>query len=83
MLLYVNCFAKVVALSFDTQTGQLAGVNQKRLGFTMPFEQTLRYYSGWQGAGQKSGAYAFRPVNSTTIKMPVVKMSYIKVRFAI
>ena len=70
---------KEVTLSFDTQTGQLASVKQKQLGFTMPFEQSLRYYLPWQGPGPKSGAYAFRPVNSTTYQLPVLKLAYVKV----
>jgi hypothetical protein len=61
------------------QTGQMVRVNQKQLGFSMPFQQMLRYYFGWQGSGTKSGAYAFRPHNSTTYNLPVLKLAYVKV----
>ena len=46
---------------FDGSTGLIASVMSKADNRSHAFTQDFAYYNAYQGAGQKSGAYIFRP----------------------
>uniref|UniRef100_A0A915HUZ6 Alpha-mannosidase n=1 Tax=Romanomermis culicivorax TaxID=13658 RepID=A0A915HUZ6_ROMCU len=52
-------------VKFDTHTGLLASVFDKRIGTTTPLTQNFYWYRGANSTDQSSGAYIFRP-NGTT-----------------
>ena len=48
-------------LHFDSSSGLVSSITDKNNGVTHPFTQDFAYYNSYQGDGQHSGAYVFRP----------------------
>ena len=64
-------------LHFDGSTGLVASIDVKGQSVSYPFSQEFAYYKSYQGDGQHSGAYVFRPAEQyatplTTPSTPVV-----------
>eukprot|EP00455_Lapot_gusevi_P052426 TRINITY_DN7980_c0_g1_i4.p1 TRINITY_DN7980_c0_g1~~TRINITY_DN7980_c0_g1_i4.p1 ORF type:complete len:967 (+),score=440.03 TRINITY_DN7980_c0_g1_i4:73-2973(+) len=58
------------ALSFNSDSGRLLSVQNKKDGTTMPFNQDWYYYKSSTGTfddGQASGAYIFRPASNDVV----------------
>ena len=49
------------AVQFDSSTGLITSVINKEDNVSHPFSQDWSFYNAYQGSGQKSGAYIFRP----------------------
>ena len=75
-------------LQFDGSTGLITSISNKADNSTYAFTQDFAYYNSYQGAGQKSGAYIFRPAEqyaqplttpSTPVKIGgVIKGEYVQ-----
>ena len=70
-------------LYFDSGSGLITSITNKADNSTQPFTQDFAYYNAYQGAGQKSGAYIFRPAEQyaqplTTSSTPVTITRVIK-----
>ena len=76
------------ALQFDSSSGLITSITNKADNSTHPFTQDFAYYNSYQGKGQKSGAYIFRPAEqyaqpittpSTPVKIThVIKGEYVQ-----
>jgi len=55
----------VLSVNFSSDTGRLSSITNKMTSITSMISQDFYWYASYQGIGQRSGAYIFRP-NSTS-----------------
>ena len=60
-------------LTFDGTTGFISSATDKSTGTATPISQQFLWYASYQGSGQDSGAYIFRPDQSNATAIPVTK----------
>ena len=58
-------------IDFDVNTQLISSITDLASGSARTFNQSFWWYQSYQGAGQKSGAYVFRPSNSSSIDVAI------------